>query len=108
MHHPEGARDRQQRKSYADVVKIEHLFAEIEKKATQCLVTDPAPDLVRDLANDVIDLIGQLRAGAHPYRQATLQPTGEVAALVSLERALDECEQKLNAAQKEIAALKKR
>lgn len=87
-------------------MRLDSLLAGVEQKANHCLVATPTPDHVRDFARDVIDLVDRLRRGEHPYRSNLPEPnTGEAAALVSLERALDECQQKLASAEAEIARL---
>jgi hypothetical protein len=82
-------------------MSIEWLLAEIEKKAGRCLGGEPPADHVRDLAREVLELVQRLRAGEHPYRSPAPQGQ-EASSLVALERALDECKEKLARAEREL------
>jgi hypothetical protein len=83
-------------------VKLNWMLTELEKKAARCIAEEAPPaDHVRDLARGVIELVRRLRAGEHPYRQAVPEPE-EMASLVALERALDECHEKLAKAEREL------
>jgi len=89
-------------------MRLEWLVSEIERIAPRCLEADPPVDVVCDLANAALALAARIREGESPYRQSSFEPgTGEHAALVALEHALEECEEKLAHAEQDLAKLRK-
>lgn len=96
---------------YDDLVRIEPLLTELEHKAALCLESDSPR--ARDLARAALELVRALRAGVHPYRDAHAVEADEHAqaddearattSLVALERALEECQDRLARAERALA-----
>lgn len=103
---PQSAERNGQRKS-ATIrdVRLDWLLADVEKKADRCLAENPQADHAQDLARAALELVRTLREGEQPYRQpASPTATDETSSLVALERALEDCQQKLARAEQELAA----
>jgi hypothetical protein len=102
-------------------MRLDWLLADVEKKAARCLADNPQADHAQDLARAALELVRTVREGEHPYRDATApsaslssgslptEPTesSETTARVTLERALEECQQRLAHAERELAKLQR-
>lgn len=88
-------------------------LTQLRERANGCLATAaPSPEDAHALAVLALDVVAKLQTpAAHPYRALLPSPSApeaDVAALVALERALEDCQARLRLATAEIAALRAR
>ena len=86
-------------------------LAGLRERAEQCLANEsPTAAEAHELAAQVLEALAVIESvqDRHPFRDPPLvEPAAESAAVVSLERALEESDARLRAAMEEIATLRR-
>lgn len=92
--------------------ETQRAFAELRSRAERCLAMDaPTPAFAHGLAISALEALRSLEridASGQPYRDMGDTLPTETASLVVLERALEQCEERLRVALAEIVILRGR